>query len=174
MIFDEFGVFDNDMNLLELTEITKQFEAKEQDYDDVIIGIIDFDDNSINEQEIVSSKEKKLEIKPYGPCKVHVYSKEGDKPHLHIIDASGKFDCCVRIYSIEYFSHGPHQSKFSTTKQCVQFNEWMKQLNFKFGNGAKTNWEVAKDLWEISNPNCRFQDKFKVTIQPDYSKLNNK
>ena len=129
------------------------------------IGTIDFND-SINEQEA-----GRFNTKSIGECKVLVYNGEGQIPHMHIYNKDKSFDTCVCIYSNNYFSHGgKYKSKF-TSKQCKEFNKWMSKTNYAVDD--MTNWQCAKMIWSIMNPDCKFTDSRKVKTQPHYEDMIN-
>ena len=135
-----------------------------------LLGIINFNE-SINEQEI-ENKNNRFKSKSIGECKIEVYSSEGPVPHMHVFNSDKSFEACICIYSNNYFAHGgKYTSKFSS-KQCSEFNEWMKQRNSK-SNGIMSNWESAAFAWELANPDCKFPENHKVKIQPHYEDMIN-
>ena len=135
-----------------------------------LLGIINFDE-SINEQEI-GNKNNRFRPKSIGECKVEVYNLEGSIPHMHVFNSDKSFETCICIYSNNYFAHGgKYTSKFSS-KQCKEFNEWMKQTNIKSPMNT-SNWETAVMLWEFSNEDCKFPENRKVKIQPHYEDMIN-
>lgn len=137
----------------------------------LLLGIINFTD-LISENEI-SRKNNRFNAKSIGECKIEIYGpNEGAVPHMHIYNSDRSFEACVCIYSNNYFSHcGKYNSKFNS-KQCKEFNEWMKQPNTKTFNKL-TNWEASASLWEAANPDCKFPEKRKVTVQPHYENMIN-
>lgn len=135
-----------------------------------LLGTIDFKDLFI-EQEI-EDLDKRFKTKSIGVCKVEIYGSEGPVPHMHIFNDNKSFECCVCIYSNNYFAHGgKYKSKF-TSKQSKEFNKWMQKINSKYGN-EMTNWQVAVYLWENSNPDCKFPESKKVDVQPHYENMTN-
>ena len=135
-----------------------------------LLGTINFDE-SITEQEI-ESKNNRFKSKSIGECKVEVYSSEGPIPHMHIYNSDKSFEACICIYSNNYFAHGgKYTSKFSS-KQCKEFNEWMKKRNSK-SVGNITNWEAVAGFWEFANPDCKFPENQKVKTQPHYEDMIN-
>lgn len=135
-----------------------------------LLGTIGFDE-SINEQE-VESKNKRFKSKSIGDCKVEIYGAEGAVPHMHVFNSDKSFEACICIYSNNYFAHGgKYTSKFSS-KQCKEFNDWMKQKNSKAPMDI-SNWEAAVFLWEVANPDCKFPENRKVKTQPHYEDMVN-
>lgn len=135
-----------------------------------LLGNIEFTD-PINEQEIEDG-DKRFKSASIGQCKVEIYGSEGSIPHMHIFNVNKSFNTCICIHSNNYFSHGgKYRDKF-TSKQCKEFNNWLKKINSKF-IGNLTNWEVAAGLWEVANPDCKFNKKYKVKIQPNYETMIN-
>ena len=129
--------------------------------DDIIglLGSINFSE-SINEQE-VENKNNRFKSKSIGECKVEIYSSECAVPHMHVFNCDKSFEACICIYSNNYFAHGgKYISKFSS-KQCKEFNEWMKKINTKIP-GDLTNWQAAVGFWEFANPDCKFPQNRKV------------
>lgn len=135
-----------------------------------LLGVINFED-SINEQEI-GNKRNKFEPKSIGECKVEIYNGEGAVPHMHVFNKNKSFEACVCIYSNNYFAHGGKYADKFTSKQCKEFNEWMKKTNNK-APGNLTNWELAANLWEVANPDCKFPENRKVRTQPHYEDMVN-
>ena len=131
----------------------------------LLVGNIDFED-VFDEQEI-----GRINTKSIGECKVEIYPNEGSIPHMHIYNKDKSFDTCVCIYSNNYFSHGgKYKSKF-TSKQCKEFNKWMSKTNYAVDD--MTNWQCAKMIWSIMNPDCKFTDSRKVKTQPNYEDMIN-
>lgn len=134
-----------------------------------LIGYINFSD-SIYEQEVGGNKRYKP--KGIGECKIEVYGpNEGSVPHFHIQSLDKSFQCCVCIYSNNYFSHGSYTGKLNT-KQCKELNEWLNLIQ-KNSFGKLTNWETIVVMWEGSNPECKFPKGRKVKIQPHYENMVN-
>lgn len=141
-----------------------------KDVEVVLLGSIYFED-IINEQEI-EDKTKRFRAKSIGECKIEIYAGEGSVPHMHVFNNDKSFETCICIYSNNYFAHGgKYNSKFSS-KQCREFNEWMRQKNTKSAMLA-SNWESAVLLWEFLNPDCVFPQNRKVRIQPHYEDMIN-
>lgn len=135
-----------------------------------LLGTINFT-NSINEQEVVQ-KNQRFKTKSIGECKVEIYPNEGPVPHMHVYNNDKSFESCICVYSNNYFAHGgKYTSKFSS-KQCREFNEWMKNQNTKFP-GNITNWQAVAFAWEIANPDCKFPENRKVKTQPHYEDMIN-
>lgn len=133
-----------------------------------LLGDINFT-NSINEQEI-EDKGKRFKASSIGQCKVEIYGSEGSIPHMHIFNLDKSFDTCVCIYSNNYFSHGgKYRDKF-TSRQCKEFNNWLKKANSNAPMDA-SNWQVAVILWETANPDCKFDKRHKVKTQPNYETM---
>lgn len=136
-------------------DLTKRYEPSNDlnHVDIILVGTINF-------------------IDTVGECKIEIYSGEGQIPHFHIKNkdrSKGKFDCCIMVYSAEYFDHGTHTDKL-TKSQCKQMNEFFKQKDTY--NPNKTLWDAMVNYWNASNPDCKFPNYKKVKSQPDYSKLN--
>lgn len=136
--------------------------------DTFLIGEINFS-QSLNESEI-SDKKSRFSIKKVGPCKIEVYSGEGTIPHFHIIGIGKKFNCCVRIYDAHFFSHGNKYRDTLNSSQCLELNIWLQEINSKSAV-PMTNWQMIKTLWEISNSDCKYPERLKTDLQPDYSKM---
>lgn len=136
-----------------------------------VIGTINFED-SITENEL-TAKSKRFNTKSIGECKVEIYGpNEGSIPHMHVFNKDKSFEACVCIHSNNYFSHGgKYTSKFNS-KQCREFNNWMKMMNDK-SPVPMTNWQAALFSWELANPDCKFQESRKVKIQPHYEDMVN-
>ena len=135
------------------------------------IGVINFKDN-INEAEI-SNKNKRFNTKNIGEYKVEIYGGEGSIPHMHIYNSDKSFETCVCVYSNNYFSHGGKYSDKFTSKQCKEFNKWLKELNTKSAI-PMTNWEMVMTMWEGNNGNdCKFPENRKIRIQPHYEDMIN-
>lgn len=139
---------------------------KDNYVDELLVGIVDFSD-IITEEEIIGSK--RFKPSSIGECKIMVYGKEGDIPHFHIESKNKKFECCVKIYSAEYFSHNKYIDILST-RQSKQLNTWMEEINRNYF--GLTNWQAVVVAWKLANPEYRFPDKDKVIYQPDYGYLN--
>lgn len=136
----------------------------------LLLGSINFEE-SMNEQEI-ECKNKRFKSKSIGECKVEIYNGEGSIPHMHVFNSDKSFETCICIYSNNYFAHGgKYTSKFST-KQCREFNEWMRKINSKSYNNM-TNWDTAVFAWELANPDCKFPENRKVKTQPHYEDMVN-
>ena len=104
---------------------------------------------------------------------VVVYTDDkGYIPHVHILDrdTNGRdFDCCVRLETNRYFSHGKHLDTFNA-KQCTEFNDFMKQpcRSLKYRN----NYEFAVEMWNANNSDSYVQireNELGEIIMPDYS-----
>lgn len=131
----------------------------------LLVGNIDFED-VFDEQEI-----GRINTKSIGGCKVEIYPNEGSIPHMHIYNKDKSFDTCVCIYSNNYFSNGgKYKSKF-TSNQCKEFNKWMSKTNYAVDD--MTNWQCAKMIWSIMNPDCKFPEARKVKTQPHYEDMIN-
>ena len=135
--------------------------------DFVVIGEVDLD---LLEYEIVFERTiGNVNINKIGVCSVRVYNGEGQIPHFHIINKDGSFDCCICIYSNNYFSHPGHADQFSSNKQLEKLNTWLDQTDKK--NRSNTNWETICQEWEKNNPECKFPKDKKVTIKPEYKDI---
>jgi hypothetical protein len=134
----------------------------------VLIGIINFEED-LSESEIISATGR-LNPARIGICKVNVYANEGQKPHFHLYKLNGnsEFETCICIYSNNYFSHGGKYTSTLNSKQCRELNTWLKQSNKTYPN--LSNWEAAVYEWERGNGGKNFKNK--VSIQPDYDKMN--
>lgn len=133
------------------------------------IGDIEFFD-VLKEQEINSGR--RLNLNSIGECKIEVYGpNEGNIPHFHLYSKDMKsFRCCIRIYDANYFIHGNKYTDTLSSKQCDQLNKWLKETHPKL---VGTNWQRIVAAWEQSNPDCKFDERNKIVIQPDYSKMVN-
>ena len=141
-----------------------------KDVEVCLLGNITFDDY-INEQEI-ENKNKRFKPKSIGECKIEIYNGEGSVPHMHVYNNDRTFNACVCIYSNNYFAHGGRYFSKFTSKQCKEFNEWMKKANVK-SMKQMSNWDAAAFLWEFLNPDCKFPENRKVKIQPHYEDMIN-
>lgn len=104
-----------------------------------------------------------------------VYTDDsGYIPHLHLRDYSTKgkvFDCCVRLDTNQYFSHGRHKDRMNA-KECREFDEFMRAPsaipNFS------TNYECAVNMWNLNNSKTRidlqYNEKGEIII-PNYRDL---
>ena len=134
------------------------------------IGIITFKDDFYKSIEI-SKGTHRFNTKRIGECKIEVYPKEGQIPHFHIFNKDHSFESCIRIYDNHYFSHGGKYRSILSTTQAKELDYWLRLQNSR-SNKDISNWEFAKETWEFNNLNCRFPQNKKVSIQPDYSKMN--
>lgn len=141
-----------------------------KDIEAILLGTINFKD-SLNEQEIEDEKYR-FRTKRIGECKIEVYAGEGQVPHMHIFNSDKSFEACICIYSNNYFAHGGKYRDTFSSKQCKDFNNWMKRPNSDFG-GKATNWEVTAYLWNFLNRDCRFPNHLKTKIQPQYEDMVN-
>lgn len=137
-----------------------------------LLGTINLEGfDSIFEQE-VENKNKRFKSKSIGEYKVEIYGSEGPIPHMHVFNSDKSFEACVCIHSNNYFVHGGKYTDKFSSKQCKEFNEWMKKPNTKFPMEA-TNWQIAVGLWEVANPDCKFPENRKVKTQPHYEDMVN-
>ena len=107
-----------------------------------------------------------------GKCKVELYDyDECDTiPHMHIFNEDKSFECCVCIYSNNYFSHcGKYTSKFDK-EQCEIFNQWMR-LQSKNSIVPLSNWQGVSGTWNVANPKYKVPKNFKDMVQPDYENM---
>jgi hypothetical protein len=135
------------------------------------IGNISFSED-LNEQEVSSMNGKRFKPTKIGKCKIEVYNGEGSIPHFHIFNKDQSFQCCVRIYENNFFSHGNKYKDTLNKNQCKELDEWLKMPN-KSAKGRLTNWEAIEFTWNFANPNCKYPDKKKCTTQPDYASMTN-
>ena len=132
------------------------------------LGSIIFSEN-INETQVLSKN--KFRPKRIGECKVCVYGPdEGQIPHFHIFNKDHSFECCVRIYENNFFSHGNKYRDILNASQCRELNEWLKLENGNSFNKL-TNWEGIVFLWENCNGYCKYPESKKVKIQPHYEDM---
>jgi hypothetical protein len=138
------------------------------DNNSVLIGIIKFEDE-LNEAEIIATGGR-FNPSRIGLCKINVYSNEGQKPHFHLYKLNGndEFETCICIYSNNYFSHGGKYTSKLNSKQCKELNDWLKNPNKTYPN--LSNWEAIVYEWERGNGGKKFKNK--VSVQPDYDKMN--
>ena len=130
------------------------------------IGEIEFP-SILNEREIGGND--RVNFKNIGKCKIEVYSGEGQVPHFHLNSIDGKFKSCICIYSPHYFDHGGKYKDILNSKCRKVLDDWLRQPH-KLAESI-TIWKSIVLAWEDSNPRCRFDDKKKVKIQPDYTKM---
>lgn len=107
-----------------------------------------------------------------GKCKVELYDYDECNivPHMHIFNDDKSFECCVCIYSNEYYSHGgKYKNKFNK-EQCNIFDQWMK-LQSKNSVVPLSNWQGAVGTWNIANPSYKPPKKFKNIVQPNYKNM---
>ena len=103
-----------------------------------------------------------------GYYKIYVYSKEGKHiPHFHIISESSKFECCVCIYSPNYFNHG-NKNGLLNTKQRKILNNWLSSPNEKLNSA--TNWDIIALSFDNANETNFYNKETKQ--QPNYSNMN--
>lgn len=133
------------------------------------IGLITFKDDFYKSIE-VSKGNHRFNTKRIGECKVEVYTNEGQIPHFHIYNKNHSFESCIRIYDNHYFSHGGKYRSILSGSQAKELDYWLRLQNSKDPN--ITNWSFIVKEWERNNINCRFPQNKKVSIQPDYSKMN--
>ena len=131
----------------------------------VIIGIINLDSRSLNEQQVQSNK--RFNVKSVGECIIEIYFNEGKIPHFHIYNKDHSFESCIRIYENMYFSHGGKYRSVFNKSQCKQLNEYLKQPCPKFFNKLSI-WEVIAGYWESE---CDDTYPHKTDKQPDYSTM---
>lgn len=133
------------------------------------IGFISFLEN-INESQVLPKNKSKYRPKHIGECKICVYGPdEGQIPHFHIFNNDHSFECCVRIYENNFFSHGNKYRDTLNASQCRELNKWLKLENDKSKNS--TNWETIKSMWEISNRECKYPESKKTEVQPHYEDM---
>ena len=102
-----------------------------------------------------------------GYYKIYIYSKEGKHiPHFHIISKSSKFECCICIYSPNYFNHG-NKNGLLNTKQRKILNNWLSSPNEKLN--SVTNWDIIALSFDNANETNFYNKEFK---QPNYSNMN--
>ena len=140
------------------------------------IGFIILSDNDINyntiiKEDLVDKEQKLPNLKGIGSCRIDVYGGEGDIPHFHITSESNNFRTCIKIHSAEYFNHETKYQDQLSGKGARQLNDWLQTENSIFRHNI-TNWEVIRNMWEASNPNCKFPESKKVKKQPNYTTLN--
>lgn len=141
-----------------------------QDIEVFSIGYILFSENVIKEAEVTRKEGRYVDDK-FGECKIEVYANEGQIPHFHLFNLDKSFETCICIYSNNYFAHGGKYTNKLNKRQCKELNDWLKQPNIK---APLSNWEMIYAMWEAGNSEkCKFPEKRKVTIQPDYSELLN-
>ena len=90
---------------------------------------------------------------------------------FHIFNKDHSFESCIRIYDNHYFSHGGKYRSILSAFQAKELDYWLRLQNSR-SDKVNSNWEFAKETWELNNLNCRFPQNKKVSIQPDYSKKN--
>ena len=134
------------------------------------IGSITFKDDFYESIEI-SKGTHRFNTKRIGECKIEVYPKEGQIPHFHIFNKDHSFESCIRIYDNHYFSHGGKYRSILSAFQAKELDYWLRLQNSR-SDKVNSNWEFAKETWEFNNLNCIFPQNKKVSIQPDYSKMN--
>lgn len=141
-----------------------------KDVEVCLLGTINFNEY-FTEQEI-ENKNNRFSAKSLGECKIEIYASECAIPHMHIFNNDKSFEACICIYSNNYFAHGGKYTSKFTSKQCKEFNEWMAKQNSKSPISA-SNWATSALLWEFLNPDCKFPESRKVTIQPHYEDMIN-
>ena len=130
--------------------------------DELLIGKIEFS-NTI--EEVCNGV---LGLTNLGYCRIYVYSKEGKHiPHFHIISESSKFECCVCIYSPNYFNHGNKNGSLNA-KQRKILNNWLSSPNEKLNYA--TNWDIIALSFDNANETNFYNKETKQ--QPNYSNMN--
>ena len=132
------------------------------------VGTIVFPE-SLLEAEVAANK--RINIKSIGELKIEVYSNdnEGQVPHFHLFTPNHDFESCICIYSANYFGHGGKYRDKLSNKQCRILDEYLRQPHKLMPTASV--WNVIKGFWETGNTNCKFPEKRKVLIQPDYSSM---
>ena len=130
------------------------------------LGSITFTE-SLLEEEIIGNK-RRINFNSIGECKIEVYRNEGIIPHFHLSTKDRKFECCICIYSNNFFSHGGKYRGTLSGKQCKQLNDYLSSDSKVSGF---TVWDLIRATWETSNMNNVFPDNRKVNKQPDYSNM---
>lgn len=131
-----------------------------------VVGTIEFL-SPLSEAEIIAKKGKLSFGGSIGECKVEIYGNEGSIPHFHISNNTKTLDCCVCIFSSNFFAHGNHNGRLNNG-QCKELDKWLRLDNKKGG----TNWEAIRDYWIDHNTITDASTMSKNTHQPDYTKMN--
>ncbi len=136
-----------------------------EDYiDDICIGSFNINEN-LNE-ETVGNINFGGQL---GECTVHVYSDEGQIPHVHVESKSGKFETCVCLNTNKHFIHGKYKDKFTNGKQKKAFDEFMNAPSKE--NPDMKNWEVSSMSWNLANTESQ-QMKWREGTVPNYKVMN--
>ncbi len=139
--------------------------------DQICLGSITFSE-SVNETEIVSKNKSRFKPKHIGECKICVYGpNEGQIPHFHIFNNDHSFECCVRIYENNFFSHGNKYRDTLNASQCRELNDWLKLENSNLRLDNISNWRGIMLMWEALNMTCKYPESKKTEVQPHYEDM---
>ena len=132
--------------------------------DDICIGSFMIDD-SLNEETIghINFGGK------LGECTVHVYSGEGQVPHVHVKSKDKKFETCVCLTTNKHFIHGKYKDKFTSAKQRKAFDDFMNSPSKE--DPERKNWEISSMSWNMANTDSQ-QIKWRSTKIPNYKIMN--
>ena len=89
-----------------------------------------------------------IDFSTVGSCKIEIYGKEGPIPHFHIINKSNDFECCICIYSANYFTHGSKTDNKLSSIELKELDTWLRQPNKYFK--PLTNWDTICVYWKTS------------------------
>ena len=132
--------------------------------DDICVGSFGIDEN-LNEETI-----GRVNLgKRIGQCTVHVYSDDGQVPHVHVINNDGSFETCVCLATNKHFVHGKYKDRFYNNKQRKAFDDFMNAPSKE--NPDMKNWEVSSMSWNLANTES-LQMKWKNATLPDYKIMN--
>jgi hypothetical protein len=104
-----------------------------------------------------------------GNLEVYVNTDDGGNiPHFHVRDKDdwGKFHCCIKILSPEYFAHEGKEDKLNS-KQRKDLYKFMnsKISNKKYADRFDNNWQLVCFLWDINNSSVEVPEDAEM---PDY------
>ena len=102
---------------------------------------------------------------------VYVHTNDaGNVPHFHVRKYSKgnlfSWETCIKYESAEYFLHGKHKDKLSSSKIAKELNNMLSTLNPK--DPGRTYWQTAIVAWNNNNSGTELPFDLK---QPDYTKL---
>lgn len=123
---------------------------------------------SINESDMLLEMAKigsiSNKVGQAGNYNIYVYNNEQNIPHFHIKEKTGKFDCCVRIDTADYFSHSNHTDILTKDlkKSLIHFLNHSEEPFTHI-----TNFQNIVISWNNMNENY----KVKTSTMPDYEQL---
>jgi hypothetical protein len=122
-------------------------------------GILELEDNIINEEEFENLKPRKCDLLYF-----HVYPNEGKIPHFHIFTKNHEFETCLKFEVAEYFPHGGKYKDIFTSNQLKNIDKWLSS-NVQYSK--LSIWEFGAIMWNQKNGNNKLIQINNI-IKPNY------